>query len=131
MKQSRLTFGLYLSALCIAFIGVSSLFTGVGLSAINLEGSHFFFGHGDWLFHFALFHLSGWLVYALDSTGKRRFAWCTLIALGLGSELAQTYWVHGREGNISDAVVNVFAVLFIFPLSLLLSSFRQRHQTSK
>ena len=127
LKQSRLSLALYISTLFVAFIGVGSLFTGVGLSAINIESSHFFFGHGDWLFHFALFHLSGWLVYALDSAGKRRFAWCMLIALGLGSEFAQTYWVQGREGSISDAVVNVVAVLSVYPLSLLISALRQRH----
>ncbi|MEI8611148.1 hypothetical protein P4S70_20540 [Enterovibrio sp. Hal110] len=131
MKQSPLSIALQVFALCIVFIGVGSLFTGVGLSAINLEGSDFFFGHGDWLFHFALFHLSGWLVYALDSAGKQRFAWCMLIALGLGSELAQTHWVQGREGSISDAVVNVVAVLSVYPVSFLLFSIRRRHQTSK
>ncbi|OEE68070.1 hypothetical protein A1OO_20285 [Enterovibrio norvegicus FF-33] len=130
MKQSSLSLALYISALCIAFIGVGSLFTGVGLSAINVESSHFFFGHGDWLFHFALFHLSSWLVFTLDS-GKRRFVWCLLIALGIGSELAQTYWVQGRDGSMSDATVNVLAVLSVFPLRFLLSSRRQHHQTSK
>ncbi|MGF1708389.1 hypothetical protein [Enterovibrio baiacu] len=129
LKQSRLSLVFYISALSIAFIGVGSLFTGIGLSAINLEGSHFFFGHGDWLFHFALFHLSGWLVYSLGA-GKRWFAWLTLLALGICSELAQTYWVQGREGSVSDAVVNVVAVLSVYPLSLLLSFLRQR-QTSK
>ncbi|MBE1275029.1 hypothetical protein [Enterovibrio baiacu] len=130
MKQSRLSLALYISALFIAFLGVSSLFTGIGLSAINLEGSHFFFGHGDWLFHFALFHLSGWLVYSFGA-GKRCLAWLTLLALGIFSEFAQTYWVQGREGSVSDAIVNVVAVLSVYPLSLLLSSLRQRHQTSK
>ncbi|WP_028024897.1 VanZ family protein [Enterovibrio calviensis] len=130
MKQSPLLFALYVSALCIVLIGLSSLFTGIGLSAINIESRHFFFGHGDWLFHFALFHLSGWLVFTLDS-GKRRFAWCVLLVLGIASELAQTFWVQGREGSISDAVVNVLAVLSVYPLSLLLSSLRQHHQTSK
>ncbi|OEE75031.1 hypothetical protein A1OQ_23310 [Enterovibrio norvegicus FF-162] len=130
MKQSPLSFALYVSALFIVLIGLSSLFTGIGLSAINIESSQFFFGHGDWLFHFALFHLSSWLVYTLDS-GKRRFVWCLLIALGIGSELAQTYWVQGRDGSMSDATVNVLAVLSVFPLRFLLSSRRQHHQTSK
>ncbi|MGF1766006.1 hypothetical protein L4D06_01260 [Enterovibrio makurazakiensis] len=112
------------------FIGLGSLFTGIGLSAFNLKGSQFFFGHGDLLFHFALFHLSGWLVYSLD-LGKRRFVWCLLIALGVGSELAQTYWIEGRDGSMSDAVVNVLSVLCVYPLSLLFSSLRQHHQTSK
>ncbi|WP_407330933.1 hypothetical protein [Enterovibrio sp. 27052020O] len=130
MKQTTLSLALYISALCIVFIGVGSLFTGIGLSAINIESSHFFFGHGDWLFHFALFHLSSWLVYSLDS-GKRRFVWYLLFALGIGSELAQTYWIQGRDGSMSDAIVNVFAVLSVFPLRFLLSSLRQHHQTSK
>lgn len=81
MKQSPLSIALHVFALLIVIVSVGSLFTGIGPSVFNIEGRHFFFGYGDLLFHFALFHFCGWLAYIFKPT-PRIVAWSLLVFLG-------------------------------------------------
>lgn len=96
----------------ILLLAILSLFTRFGLNVFSLNGTSFFFGYGDLLFHFALFHIAAWWV-CIFPRNIMILGWISLVFLGAFSEVAQATWVPGRDGTVLDATINISSVLFV------------------
>ncbi|MDD1782441.1 hypothetical protein LRP49_14815 [Enterovibrio sp. ZSDZ35] len=103
---------LHVMSALLVLVAFISLFSPLGLSELNVDRKAFFFGHGDLLLHFALFHFAAWLVVPLGRK-VQPYVYIGLLALGVFSEWAQDAFIANRDGSVNDAMANVVAVLLV------------------
>ncbi|RXJ74698.1 hypothetical protein CS022_00125 [Veronia nyctiphanis] len=92
-------------------LGVLSLFSNVGLGSLGINGTTFFYGHGDWFFHFALFFIATCWLGLFIPKDYAHVLWCILFVCGIASELVQHFYLVHRDGRWGDAVINTVAIL--------------------